>query len=116
MGDVLPPEPSAQTGLMAPAGEPWSKAADLARWAAFLADGDEAVLSAAPPAQMRTARTGVENGAAYGLGLQLFSSEGRSYVGHTGSMPSFVATLWIDPVERSGAVVPANTTAGVPVA
>lgn len=114
--DVLLPEPSAQTGRMAPAGELWSTVADLARWAAFLANGDDKVLRLESLMEMRTACTGVREGADYGLGLQLFSDQGHDYVGHGGSMPGFVATLWIEPKEHLGAVVLANTTAGVPIA
>jgi CubicO group peptidase (beta-lactamase class C family) len=113
--DVLLPEPSAQTGRMAPAGELWSTVTDLGRWAAFLANGDVRVLSVDSLAEMRTACTGARDGAAYGLGLQLFSTKGHDYVGHGGSMPGFVATLWIDVKEHLGAVVLANTTAGVPI-
>lgn len=114
--DVLLPEPSAQTGRMAPAGELWSTVTDLARWAAFLATGDDKVLSSESLTEMRTACTAVRDGAGYGLGLQLFSHRGHDYVGHGGSMPGFVATLWIDPAEHLGAVLLANTTAGIPVA
>ena len=113
--DVLLPEPSAQTGLMAPAGELWSTVTDLARWAAFLATGHEKVLRKDSVVEMRTPCTAVQDGAAYGLGMQLFSSQGHDYVGHSGSMPGFVATLWIDPQEHLAAVVLANTTAGVPI-
>ena len=114
--DVLLPEPSAQTGLMAPAGELWSTVTDLARWATFLATGHDQVLSLASLQEMRTSCTAAKDGAAYGLGLQLFSTHGHDYVGHTGSMPGFVATLWIDPKEHLAAVVLANTTAGIPIA
>lgn len=114
--DVLLPEPSAQTGWMAPAGELWSTVTDLARWAAFLANGDDKVLSLDSLKEMRTACTAVRDGAGYGLGLQLFSHRGHDYAGHGGSMPGFIATLWIDPAERLGAVLLANTTAGIPVA
>ena len=114
--DVLLPEPSAQTGLMAPAGELWSTVTDLARWAAFLATGDDKVLRLASLLEMRTPSTAVSDGAAYGLGLRLLSTQGRDYVGHPGSMPGFVATLWIDPKEHLAAVLLANTTAGIPVA
>jgi D-alanyl-D-alanine carboxypeptidase len=114
--DVLLPEPSAQTGRMAPAGELWSTVTDLARWATFLAHGHDKILSLDSLLEMRTACTAVRDGASYGLGLQLLSTHGHDYVGHTGSMPGFVATLWIDPREHLGAVVLANTTAGVPIA
>src|SRR5690606_32767626 len=44
--DVLLPEPAEDLGRMAPAGQLWSTTTDLARFAAFLMDGDERVLSA----------------------------------------------------------------------
>jgi D-alanyl-D-alanine carboxypeptidase len=114
--DVLLPEPSAKTGVMAPAGELWSTVTDLGRWAAFLAKGDDKILGEDSLSQMRTACTGVVDGERYGLGLQLFSEQGREFFGHTGSMPGFVATLLVDPQERLGAVALANTTSGVPIA
>ncbi|TDB99540.1 class A beta-lactamase-related serine hydrolase, partial [Micromonospora fluostatini] len=43
--DTLREEPRTDTGAMAPAGQLWSTATDLARWAAFLADPDPAVLA-----------------------------------------------------------------------
>ena len=51
--DVMQLEPAAGTGLMAPAGELWSTAADLCRFAAFLLDGDDRVLPATTLAEMR---------------------------------------------------------------
>ncbi|GIJ17317.1 hypothetical protein Vgi01_40010 [Micromonospora gifhornensis] len=42
--DVLLAEPAVDTGLMAPAGQLWSTTTDLARFAAFLIDGDDRVL------------------------------------------------------------------------
>jgi CubicO group peptidase (beta-lactamase class C family) len=52
--DVMQLEPAEGTGLMAPAGELWSTAADLCRFAAFLLDGDDRVLPAKTLAEMRT--------------------------------------------------------------
>jgi CubicO group peptidase (beta-lactamase class C family) len=52
--DVMQLEPADPTGLMAPAGELWSTAEDLCRFAAFLLDGDDRVLSATTLAEMRT--------------------------------------------------------------
>lgn len=56
--DVMLSEPLTDTGLMAPAGQLWSTAADLARWAAFLAGGDPKVLAAESLAEMRRPATG----------------------------------------------------------
>lgn len=53
--DVMMPEPLEDLGLMAAAGQLWSTTRDLARFAVFLARGDERVLSAESVREMRTA-------------------------------------------------------------
>jgi CubicO group peptidase (beta-lactamase class C family) len=116
--DVLLPEPAEDAGRMAPAGQIWSTAADLARFAAFLIDGDERVLGAETLAEMRTPSGPPEAGsweAGYGLGMQLSRKDDRQLVGHTGSMPGFVATVWVSTEDALGAVVLANTTGGFAV-
>jgi hypothetical protein len=104
--------------MMAPAGQLWSTAADLARFAAFLIDGDERVLRSDTLAEMRVPAspsdvTGWDSG--YGLGMQLLRRDGRMLVGHTGSVPGFVATVWVSVDDGLGAVVLANVTSGLPV-
>ncbi|MEU8228104.1 serine hydrolase domain-containing protein [Actinoplanes sp. NPDC048967] len=116
--DVLQAEPAVDTGLMAPAGQLWSTATDLARFAAFLLDGDERVLHPDTVAQMRTPAsppeaTDWDHG--YGLGMQLLRRERRLLAGHTGSMPGFVATVWVSPEDALGAVVLGNVTTGLAV-
>ncbi|GAA2467050.1 serine hydrolase domain-containing protein [Streptomyces macrosporus] len=116
--DVVQPEPAAETGLMAPAGQLWSTAEDLCRYAAFLSAGDERVLGAESLAEMRSPAVAPEAGSwdqAYGLGLQLARSGGRLLSGHTGSMPGFLAALWTAPEERLASVVLVNATSGLPV-
>jgi CubicO group peptidase (beta-lactamase class C family) len=116
--DVLLPEPSADTGRMGPAGQLWSTATDLARFAAFLGEGDEPVLHPDTVAEMRTPASPPEAASwdsGYGLGLQLLRRDGRVLAGHTGSMPGFVATVWVSPEDDVAAVVLANLTAGLPV-
>ncbi|GAA0445930.1 serine hydrolase domain-containing protein [Streptomyces sp. NPDC046215] len=111
--DVLLPEPAVDTGRMGPAGQLWSTAADLCRFAAFLLDGDDRVLGAATLAEMRTpqcAPTDPAWSSTYGLGIQVVRREGRTLVGHVGSMPGFVATLWASPEEALAGVVLANRT------
>ena len=49
----------------------------------------------------------------YGLGLRLVPWHGRFLVGHTGSMPGFVASLFVDPLTGDGSVVLANATTGL---
>ncbi|MFI7385278.1 serine hydrolase domain-containing protein [Streptomyces sp. NPDC049813] len=115
--DVLLPEPSEDLGLMAPAGQLWSTARDLASFAAFLTTGDERVLSAESVREMRTPAAPVVPGdweASYGLGTQVLRRDGRTLVGHTGSLPGFVAGLWLSEEDGLAAVTLVNCTSGVP--
>ena len=117
--DVMQLEPAEGTGLMAPAGELWSTAADLCRFAAFLLDGDDRVLPARTLAEMRTpaAPPGDDAWASgYGLGLQLFRHDGRVFYGHSGSMPGFLATLCVSPDDAIGGIALANATSGPDIA
>ena len=114
--DVLLPEPAHDAGAMAPAGQLWSTLTDLARWCRFVGGDTADVLSGDTIAEMREPIV-VEDGdnwtSGYGLGLELTRDRGRRLAGHTGSMPGFLATVWIQPEETTGAVVFANTTSGV---
>jgi CubicO group peptidase (beta-lactamase class C family) len=104
-------EPRHDSGAMAPAGQLWSTLADLARWAGFLADPDPAVLAPATLAEMCVpvairdpeAWTG-----GHGLGLALWRHGERVYVGHTGSMPGYLAVLAVHRPSRTGVVAFAN--------
>lgn len=113
--DLRQPEPAVDTGRMAPAGQLWSTTEDLGRLAGFLLDGDEAVLGAASLAEMRAPAVPPEPTdwqTVYGLGLQVAREDGRLLVGHGGSMPGFLAGLWLDPEQRTAAAVLANATSG----
>ncbi|MEU3717817.1 serine hydrolase domain-containing protein [Streptomyces californicus] len=115
--DVLLSEPVEDLGLMAPAGQLWSTTEDLLCFAAFLTAGDDRVLPAASVREMRTPAAPVEVGASgYGLGLQIVGGEGRVLFGHSGSLPGFVAGLWVCEEEDVAAVVLANATSGLPAA
>ncbi|MEV0988319.1 serine hydrolase domain-containing protein [Streptomyces sp. NPDC049949] len=117
--DVMMPEPLEDLGLMAAAGQLWSTARDLARFALFLAQGDERVLSTETVREMRTPAAPPEPGLAelgYGLGMQLSNVGGRRLAGHTGSLPGFVAGLWLSEADDVAAVVLANCTSGLPAA
>jgi len=134
--DELHPEPTPDTGAMAPAGQLWSTLADLGRWGSFLADpaGVDpagAVLAAASVAQLRTSRgpavegepTGPaggrggdgdgDGGDGYALGLSTWSAGGRLLVGHGGSMPGFLAGLVFHPASRAVAVSFASSYTGL---
>jgi CubicO group peptidase (beta-lactamase class C family) len=113
--DVMQPEPAEDTGQMAPAGQLWSTAEDLARFAAFLIDGDDRVLAAGTLAEMRAPASGPRDDTwenFYGLGLQVSRRDGRLLYGHGGSMPGFLATLWVSPEEGLAGIALANATAG----
>ncbi|MFE4665881.1 serine hydrolase domain-containing protein [Streptomyces sp. NPDC056716] len=115
--DVLLPEPAEDLGVMASAGQLWSTTADLARFAVFLTRGDERVLSAETVREMRVPATPGEaadivDGSSYGLGLQLQRHDGRLLVGHSGSLPGFLANLSISVEDDVAAVVLTNCTSG----
>ncbi|MBQ1091047.1 serine hydrolase [Streptomyces sp. B93] len=118
--DVLLPEPAEDLGRMASAGQLWSTTGDLARYAVFLTHGDDRVLSAETVREMRVPATPVEaadvvDGYAYGLGLEIRHRDGRLLVGHSGSLPGFLASLTIAAEDDVAAVVLMNCTSG-PVA
>ncbi|ROP52225.1 serine hydrolase [Streptomyces sp. PanSC9] len=115
--DALLPEPLEDLGRMAPAGQLWSTTGDLARFAAFLARGDDRVLSAESVLEMRTPAAPAEaadvlEGTGYGLGMQIQRRDGRLLVGHSGSLPGFLANLTIGVEDDVAAVVLANCTSG----
>ncbi|MFI6344873.1 serine hydrolase domain-containing protein [Streptomyces sp. NPDC050560] len=118
--DVMLPEPLEDLGVMAPAGALWSTTGDLARFAAFLAAGDERVLDADSVREMRTPAapsegSGVVDGYAYGFGMEVFGRGDRLLVGHTGSLPGFRASLTLDVDEGLASVVLGNCTSGLAV-
>ena len=101
--DHARPEPATELDGLAPAGQLWSTAADLARWAAFLADPatvdpDGRVLRASTVEEMRWPRTVTDETswlAGFGLGLILMPQPGRVvHVGHDGAMPGFIASAY----------------------
>jgi CubicO group peptidase (beta-lactamase class C family) len=112
---VLLTEPSHDYAAMAPAGQLWSTVADLSVLARFLLGDTGDVLSSDTVEEMSEpgAVDNVERGSSYGLGLQILSDEARTYVGHGGSVPGFLAGLFVDHEERSGAVTLANSTSGL---
>jgi CubicO group peptidase (beta-lactamase class C family) len=119
--DVMLAEPAEDLGRMASAGQLWSTTGDLARFAVFLTQGDDRVLSAESVREMRAPAAPVEaadvaDGSAYGLGLQIQYRDGRLLVGHSGSLPGFLANLTINVEDDVAAVVLANCTSGPLVA
>ena len=113
--DVVLVEPEHHAGVMAAAGQLWATLTDLGRFAAFLL-GDTGDVLAASTLEEMTVPAGVDYSApgwsAYGLGLQVIRLDGRTLVGHGGSMPGFLAGVFVDREEKIGAVSLMNTTAG----
>src|SRR3954471_1818879 len=114
--DVVLPEPEHHAGVMAAAGQLWAPLADLARFPPFLTGGNGEVLDPATLEEM-TVPAGVDcsspGWSAYGLGIQVMRLDGRTLVGHGGSMPGFLAGVFVDREEQTGAVSLANTTSGL---
>ena len=113
---TLTEEPAQDTRAMAPAGQVWSTVDDLARYAGFLVAGHPDVLAADTVAEMTIPQSGSLAGGlsgGYGLGLRLVAGGSGTLVGHTGSMPGFLAGLLVDRVRRTGAAVLANGTSGL---
>ncbi|MDG6109353.1 beta-lactamase family protein [Dactylosporangium aurantiacum] len=109
--DELREEPRHDAGAMAPAGQLWSTVQDMARWAAFLAEPDPAVLAPATVAEM-CAPVVISDldgwSAGHGLGLQLWRRGERVFVGHSGSMPGYLAILAVHRPSRTGVVAFGN--------
>jgi CubicO group peptidase (beta-lactamase class C family) len=109
----LVPEPAEDTRAMAPAGQLWSTVGDLSRWGAFLASGAPGVLERGTLIEMQTAQSGdpdTQHQGGYGLGQRLRWTADGTVVGHTGSMPGFLADIQVDPRTGAGAVVLINAT------
>ncbi|MDQ6687244.1 MAG: beta-lactamase family protein [Actinomycetota bacterium] len=108
---TLTPEPHRDTAAMAPAGQLWSTVEDLTRWGAFLASGHPGILATSTLRKM--ARPVIASEEEYGLGLRQLEVDGHLLVGHTGSMPGFVATLFVEQESGDGVIALANATTGI---
>ncbi len=117
--DALLPEPEHDGGGMAAAGQLWATLHDLGRLAAFLLGDTGDVLSAATLDEMASP-AGIDSSAtgwsSYGLGLQVVRSGDSSLIGHGGSMPGFLASVFVDREQDLGTVVLCNATSGLDAA
>ncbi|GAB3789089.1 serine hydrolase domain-containing protein [Nocardioides ungokensis] len=113
---TLVDEPATDTGAMAPAGQVWATLADLATYNAFLLSGHPDVLPLDDLLAASHPQSGDRDdalGYAHGLGFQLQAGGSGMLVGHTGSMPGFLAGCFVDRTRRTGAVVLTNATTGL---
>jgi CubicO group peptidase (beta-lactamase class C family) len=106
---TLTREPHTDTGAMAPAGQLWSTVTDLARWLDFLATGHPDILDAETLVEMSEPAPFDD----YGLGLRRLACGERTLIGHTGSMPGFLASAFVDRASRSGVIALSNATTGL---
>ncbi|MFI6291110.1 serine hydrolase domain-containing protein [Nonomuraea sp. NPDC050790] len=114
--DAVLEEPEHDHGAMGPAGQLWSSAADLGRWAAFLCGETGGVLSPQTLAEMGEVAVVADGDtwvSGFGLGLQMARIEGRRLTGHGGSMPGFLSGVWAQAGAGTGVLFLANTTSGV---
>jgi CubicO group peptidase (beta-lactamase class C family) len=111
--DVVLPEPTPDTVLMSPAGQLWSTTEDLLRFGSVLLGKADDVLSPDTIEEMCEPASGpaeLEVPLFYGLGVMISRGQDRTMFGHLGSMPGFVAALWVDPGERTSVAAFANAT------
>ena len=102
-------EPLTNTGAMAPAGQLWSTVPDL------VTVGPVPRRCATGPARPVDAARDVVAGdrRTTGSGCGSRPTPAGVLVGHTGSMPGFMASLFVDPGSGIGAAVLTNATTGV---
>ena len=106
-------EPLFTLNATAPLGGLWSTVADLARYAAYVADPDDRVVRPETVEEMcrPLIMTDVDGWTgAYGLGFGMGRRGDRVYVGHGGAMPGYLTGLRVRRKEGLAAVVFANTT------
>ena len=113
--DGLRPEKLVELRGSAPIGQLWSTTGDLARWGAFLLEGEPGVLERRTVEEMHAFQglVGYVKGwrLGWGLGLQLSRDGDRILVGHGGAMPGFLAYVGAAPEDGIGAVALTNSSA-----
>ncbi|MBR7742141.1 beta-lactamase family protein [Phycicoccus sp. BSK3Z-2] len=112
--DVPVPEPVPDLRGTGPAGALASTATDLARWTAFVAAPDPAVLDPRTMDEMCRPRALVDtDGGERAMGLGFFlvrTPGGRLLAGHTGGMPGHVTGVFTDRATGTAAVVLMNAS------
>jgi CubicO group peptidase (beta-lactamase class C family) len=107
---TLTPEPHSDTGAMAPAGQMWSTVTDLATYADFVLHGHTDVLALSTLQEAAIER---HPGSQYGLGFRTVPGARGALVGHTGTMPGFMAVLLCERATGTAFVGFTNATVGL---
>ena len=105
-------EDQPEMGGTTAAGGLWSTVEDLARWAAFLAEGRDGVLAPATVEEMWFPQVMYfpdDWVLGWGLGLMLHNHEGRIWGGHSGAMAGFLAGVFVDRKSKTGAAMATNS-------
>ena len=105
-------EPDVDLRGKSSAGQLASTTRDLARWGAFLADPDPAVLAPATVDEMHELRVMAEPDwtLGWGLGVMLLRRGEQLFAGHTGGFPGFLSFLVYSRAAKTGAVVLTNSS------
>jgi len=106
-------EPVLDLKATAPVGGLWSTVADMARYAAFVADPDPDVLSRDSIDEMCRPLVMVDPDGwtgAYGLGFDMARRGERIYVGHGGAMPGYLTGLRVRRSDKAGVIAFANSS------
>jgi CubicO group peptidase (beta-lactamase class C family) len=105
-------EPETDLGGVAAMGQLWSTVEDLARWATFLARGDERVLAPRTVESMWFPQVMYYPDdwvIAWGLGLALYNVHGRIWGGHGGAMAGHLAGVYVNRKTEVGAAALTNS-------
>jgi CubicO group peptidase (beta-lactamase class C family) len=116
-------EPHTPLDGIAPMGQLWSTAGDLARWGIVLVRGLDGVLAQATADEMWSPQVILNPDdwtVGWGLGIELVNCIGsnqgsRIYGGHTGAMPGFLASLHLNRDSKTGAAVLTNSGTRAPI-
>ena len=111
--DVPRPEPLIETRAMAPCGGLASTARDLARWSAFVADPDPAILSPDTVEEMCQPQVLMDPdrwNAGMGLGFFVVRAGDRTWVGHDGGMPGHITSVHTHRESGTGGIVLMNNS------
>jgi CubicO group peptidase (beta-lactamase class C family) len=116
--DVAMQEPVSHGRATAAAGELWSTAPDLCRWASFLADPVDEVLTRDTVEEMHAFQTMTDLErwtVGHGLALMLMRKGERVFSGHSGAHLGFLSNFALHRPTRTGAAVVTNSTSGVAI-